>query len=154
VSLFIRAVILKTLFFFWINKFYRTNTLVFVLLQNDWMWYPVTGKNSSLHPTLCVSVSVSIQWTQISTNHNAQKLHVITTPDALFDIYKWHAWNTLLQCFEEQNTNCLVIMNTYCINTDVYCIRSSKHSSTLHQIQSAIIINNWSIKCNVGDMKR
>ena len=28
----------------------------------------------------------------------------IATPDAPFDIHKWHAWNTLLQRFEEQNT--------------------------------------------------
>lgn len=77
-SLSICAVILTCFLKKRINMFYGTNTLVFVLSQNDRMWYPVTGKNSSLHPTLCVSVSVPIQWTQISTNHNAQKLHGIT----------------------------------------------------------------------------
>lgn len=45
----------------------------------------------------------------------------------------------------------LAIMNTYCTNTDAYCMRRAQHSSNLHQIQSAVIIHNWSIKCNVGD---
>jgi hypothetical protein len=65
------------------------------------MWYPVTGKNSSLHPTLCVSVSVSIQWTQISSNHNAQKLHGITKQHQMLsltytnDMHEIHFYNVL-----------------------------------------------------------
>jgi len=42
-----------------INKFWKTNTVVFVLWQNDWLWNPVAGKNFQLHPKLwhCMSMS-------------------------------------------------------------------------------------------------
>jgi hypothetical protein len=60
-----------------INNFQRTNTIVFVLWQNDWLWNPVAGKKELLTSSQhYISVRLSnlhfnnLQCSEITWNHH------------------------------------------------------------------------------------